>query len=170
MQLSQMNQFTLKLKSNQQVRLFSKCEPPHRALVCTIIQGGMDSDSLLMKVAQALGGGGHRRHRMKNQGSSWLQRDKDPSGIKRSCSGPEGETRAALLEQRGGSEMAPLTSAFITPWMERGVGACGRSATCGVICRILRSAFVPSPLAGSYSCVCPRSFSTFNLSLKSNTF
>lgn len=44
----------LKPKSNLHVEPFSNCAPPHRALTRTIIQGRMDSNSPLMKVAQAL--------------------------------------------------------------------------------------------------------------------
>ena len=56
----------LKLKSDLHVKPFSNCAPPHRALTCTIIQGGMDSNSPLMKVAQALSREGNHRRRTRN--------------------------------------------------------------------------------------------------------
>lgn len=55
-----------KLKSNLHVEPFSNCAPPHTALTCAIIQGGMDSNSPLRKVAQALSRVGNPRHRMRS--------------------------------------------------------------------------------------------------------
>lgn len=56
-----MNQFPLML--NVYVEALSNRAPPHRALTCTIIQGGMDINSPLMKVTPALSRGTNHRRR-----------------------------------------------------------------------------------------------------------
>lgn len=115
----------LKLKSNLHVEPFSNCALPHRALTCTIIQGGMDSNCPLMKVV-------HASSREGNQGAEWESQVGQQLAAKRLGSK---QNKEILLRAWGwyyshcpGTEgcyqdTGTLTSAFITPWVERGVGA-----------------------------------------------
>jgi len=70
--------YTWILESNLHVRPFSDCAPPQWALTCTIIQGGMDSNSPFMKVSQAFSiwGDFSRKMRKPNRaaaGKKWIR-------------------------------------------------------------------------------------------------
>lgn len=111
----------LKLKPKTHVKPFSNSAPPHWALTCAIIQGGMDSNCPLMKVAQALSREGDCRQRMTNP-SRVAAACEEKRGSKRNKEillEPEGESRATVLEQRGAMRM--LTRSRLL-WLLHGWG------------------------------------------------
>lgn len=102
MQLFQMNHFTLMLKTKVKLACRTEC-PLHRALPCTIIQGGIDSNGPSDESGTGFKQRGNQRSKRRNpsRAAGGYKETWDPSGIKRSCCGPEGERSATVLELKG---------------------------------------------------------------------